>query len=61
MGEPSMWAEILMENAPAVLERLDAALSQLGDVRRHLAAGDKEALREWLKEAGESRARALGL
>lgn len=27
MGEPSMWAEILEENAPAVLERLDEALS----------------------------------
>lgn len=61
MGEASMWAEILTENAPAVLERLDAALSQLGDVRKRLAAGDKEALHEWLKAAAESRARALGL
>lgn len=61
MGEPSMWAEILAENAPAVLERLDEALSQLGQVRNWLAAGDKEALREWLKAAAESRAQALGL
>ena len=61
MGEPSMWAEILEENAPAVLERLDEALSQLGQVRNWLAAGDKEALREWLKAAAESRAQALGL
>lgn len=61
MGEPSMWAEILTENAPAVLDRLDAALSQLGEVRDCLASGDKEALREWLKAAAESRARALGL
>ena len=36
MGEPSMWAEILAENAPAVLERLDEALSQLGQVRNWL-------------------------
>lgn len=61
MGEPSMWAEILEENAPAVLERLDEALSQLGQVRNWLATGDKEALREWLKAAAESRAQALGL
>ena len=61
MGEPSMWAEILTENAPAVLDRLDEALSQLGEVRNRLASGDKEALREWLKAAAESRAQALGL
>lgn len=61
MGEPSMWAEILTENAPAVLERLDDALDQLGEVRNRLASGDKEALREWLGAAAESRARALGL
>lgn len=61
MGEPSMWAEILTENAPAILERLDDALDQLGEVRNRLASGDKEALREWLKAAAESRARALGL
>ena len=61
MGEPSMWAEILTENAPAVLDRLDEALSQLGEVRNRLASGDKEALRKWLKAAAESRAQALGL
>ena len=61
MGEPSMWAEILTENSPAVLERLDAALAQLGDVRKFLADGDKKSLAEWLKKAGESRAQALGL
>lgn len=61
MGEPSMWAEILTENAPAVLERLDDALAQLGEVRNRLASGDKEALREWLGAAAESRAHALGL
>lgn len=61
MGEPSMWAEILTENAPAVLERFDEALSQLGEVRGRLVSGDKEALREWLNAAAESRARALGL
>lgn len=61
MGEPSMWAEILTENASAVLDRLDEAMAQLGDVRNRLAAGDKEALREWLETAAESRARALGL
>ena len=61
MGEPSMWAEILTENAPAVLDRLDEALSQLGEMRNRLASGDKEALREWLKAAAESRAQALGL
>ena len=57
----SMWAEILTENSPAVLERLDAALAQLGDVRKFLADGDKKSLAEWLKKAGESRAQALGL
>ena len=56
-----MWAEILTENAPAVLDRLDEALSQLGEMRNRLASGDKEALREWLKAAAESRAQALGL
>lgn len=61
MGEPSMWAEILTENSPAVLERLDAALAQLGDVRKFLAVGDKKSLAEWLKKAGKSRAQALGL
>lgn len=61
MGEPSMWAEILTENAPAVLERLDEALCQLEEARNMLSAGDKEALREWLKAAAEKRAQALGL
>ncbi len=45
----------------AVLDRLDEALSQLGEVRNRLASGDKEALRKWLKAAAESRAQALGL
>lgn len=61
MGDSAMWAEILTENAPAVLTRLDEALEQLKQVRDQLAAGDKEALREWLATSSKNRAQALGL
>lgn len=61
MGDPAMWAEILTENAPSVLERLDEAMIQMEQVRHSLASGDKEALRAWFKAAADSRARALGL
>lgn len=60
MGEPSMWAEILTENSPAVLERLDAALAQLGDVRKFLAVGDKKSLAEWLKKPARAGRRLWG-
>ena len=56
-----MWSDILTEYSSAVLERRDAALAQLGDVRMFLAVGDKKSLAEWLKKAGKSRAQALGL
>ncbi len=61
MGEPTMWAEILTENAPAILSRLDVALEQLTAVRSYLAEGKKEELQAWLKTAGELRGKALGL
>lgn len=61
MGEPSMWAEILIDNAPAISKRLEKALAQLQQVQTLLNNGDKEALQQWLTRVREQRGQALGL
>jgi len=47
-GDPSMWAEILIENRRALAAPLQEALASLREMLASLEAGDHEAIRQWL-------------
>lgn len=55
MGEPSMWAEILMENASSVLASLECCKKRLNEVSSLLEHKDKDGLEAWLGEAKKRR------
>ena len=46
----SMWSELLMDNSANVINELDGIISSLGKYRDALEKGDREELRELLKE-----------
>lgn len=50
-GDPSMWTEILLENAGAVSESIRAARESLGEMLAMMEKGDHEALLQWLTQA----------
>lgn len=50
-GDPSMWAEILLENRDAVAASVRASRESLGDVLAMLESDDHEAVRSWLADA----------
>lgn len=55
-GDPGMWAEILMENAPALLGPLREARDRLSEMLAMIEQSDHEALREWLELARDCHA-----
>jgi prephenate dehydrogenase len=50
-SDPAMWADILLYNEPAVGEALAETEAQLVELRRLLAAGDREGLGAYLSAA----------
>ena len=50
-SSPDMWIDILLLNRAAVIEALGAAESGLAELRRLLAGGDADGLREYLAAA----------
>ncbi|MGH7498527.1 MAG: prephenate dehydrogenase [Gemmatimonadales bacterium] len=50
-SSPEMWLDILLLNREAIGEALSATESQLAELRRLVAAGDAEGLREYLATA----------
>ncbi|MCH7225561.1 prephenate dehydrogenase [Haloferula sp. A504] len=55
-GDPGMWAEILMENAPALLGPVREARDRLSEMLAMIEQSDHEALRQWLELACERHA-----
>ena len=54
-GNPSMWAEILMENRDLLIEPLRSAANQIDEMLAFLIHADHEALEVWLQEAKQKR------
>ncbi len=50
-GDPAMWAEILMENAGALVGPLREARDELSEMLAMIERGDHQALRLWLERA----------
>ena len=59
-GDPGMWAEILMENAPALLGPLREARDHMSELLAMIEQSEHEALREWLELARERHAAGSG-
>lgn len=57
-GHPGIWPDICAENAPAIVEGLDALLGELAAVRDSVAGADRHGLLAVLSRAAEAR-RAL--
>lgn len=58
-GDPSMWAEIVIENRDAMRDVLSCAITEIGEMLAMLEAGDQEAVRRWLSDAKDARDSAL--
>ena len=57
-GDPTIWPDVCVENATAILEGLDALEVQISSLRRAIATQDREALHAALTTASQAR-RAL--
>jgi prephenate dehydrogenase len=51
----AIWPDIYMSNRDALIEALDAAIAELGDVRETLSAGDAQRLADWHERAHTTR------
>jgi len=49
-GDPTMWAEIMMENREALSLALEDARKEMGEMLDHLANSDQKGLEEYLAE-----------
>ena len=58
-GDPSMWAEIVMENRDALRDVLGHGIREMSEMLAMLEAGDHEALRRWLEDAKIARDSAI--
>jgi prephenate dehydrogenase len=54
-GHPGIWPDICAENAPAILEALDALLARLGEMRAVVADRDRDRLVGLLEHARAAR------
>jgi prephenate dehydrogenase len=54
-GDPGIWPDIFKDNAPAVLEVLDALRARLDEARRIIVEEDREALVDLLEYAKRAR------
>lgn len=54
-GDPSMWAEILIENRAAVMQPLRETVDELREMLALLDSGDHENVRRWLADAKSRR------
>lgn len=57
-GQPTIWPDVCVENAPAIVATLDALVAELTAVRDRVAGGDRGGLLADLTRAAEAR-RAL--
>ena len=54
-GQPSIWPDVCAENAPAIVDALDALLDELGAVRAAVAGGRRNDLLRTLTSASRAR------
>lgn len=59
-GSPTMWADILCANAPAIRAALAACISDLQAIENLLEQRDEQALTSWLKQAKDARESVQG-
>jgi prephenate dehydrogenase/chorismate mutase len=59
-ANPTMWADIFVENGDLIADALSAHRSELGDVERALRDGDRAFFEEWIASSAEARGRMLG-
>jgi prephenate dehydrogenase len=59
-GAPSsVWSDIYVSNAEALITEIDRAIAGLGEVREMLSRGDRAAITEWNEAAAADRRRLL--
>lgn len=54
-GHPGIWPDVCVDNRDAILAVLDSLTAALGEVRRVVADGDRDALIGWLERARKER------
>ena len=59
-ANPTMWADIFVENGDLIAEALAAHRTELGDVERALREGDRAFFEEWIASSADARGRMLG-
>ena len=58
-ANPTMWADIFVENGDLIAEALAAHRDELGDVERALRDGDREFFEGWIASSADARSRML--
>jgi prephenate dehydrogenase len=58
-ANPSVWADIFVENGDLIADALANHRDALGDVERALRTGDRAYFEHWIAEAAEARSRML--
>ncbi len=58
-GDPTMWAEIVMENRDALQGVMRHGIAEMSEMLAMLEAGDQEAVRRWLSDAKVARDAAI--
>lgn len=59
-GDPTIWPDLLMENAAAVTAALGALRDRLGELERAIAGGDRDSLLSSLRAAAAARRQLPG-
>lgn len=59
-GDPTIWPDILLDNAKAILQTLEDIEGRLGRIREAIESADRESLRAGLSAASEARRQLPG-
>jgi prephenate dehydrogenase len=59
-ANPTMWADIFVENGDLIADALEAHRGELSEVERALREGDRSFFEGWIADAAEARGRMLG-
>jgi len=58
-ANPSIWADIFVDNGDLIAASLAELASELADVERSLRAGERDAIERWIAESATARTRML--
>jgi prephenate dehydrogenase len=59
-ANPTMWADIFVENGDLIADALEAHRAELADVERALREGDRTFFESWIASSRDARGRMLG-